>query len=223
MKVRIEIEGDTSDTALAAVLAALAGNDEQIVTNNLSFNTWDEETAIRTGTETTGPVSQPGASAPMPTAPSEPTNQDESSSDEFDSTGQPWDENLHASTRTQNKDGTWKKRKGGPVPNSITTSYVEPEPTTAPVVPPMPPIAAPVPSMTAVPPMPAPVQASDTALTFTEFMAQLGPIMGAGKIDVPYLQQFAATLGLNAITDLNAKPELIGTAVAMLQAEGRWS
>lgn len=31
---------------------------------------------------------------------------------EFDSAGMPWDERIHASTKTKNADGKWKKRKG---------------------------------------------------------------------------------------------------------------
>lgn len=58
--------------------------------------------------------------------------------EETDSAGQPWSAELHASTKSKNADGTWKKRRGAAVPD-------------APPVPPLPPAA---PMATAEPLMP---------------------------------------------------------------------
>lgn len=78
---------------------------------------------------------------------------------ELDSTGLPWDERIHASTRTQTAKGVWKKRKGV---DEATTAAVENElrardslPVPLPVgIPVAPPVAAPMP----VPaPAPAPI------------------------------------------------------------------
>ena len=46
---------------------------------------------------------------------------------ELDSNGDPWDPKLHASTRTKNADGTWKKRKKIKKSASLAPETSEPE------------------------------------------------------------------------------------------------
>lgn len=95
-----------------------------------------------------------------------------------DSSGLPWDERIHSSTKTTKGDGTWTGRRGGPkgaeydaivaelrsrtqpaVTYSVPTPMPAPQPMpTMPMTAPMPtPNGAPVPPVAAPMPMPAPV------------------------------------------------------------------
>lgn len=86
----------------------------------------------------------------------------------MDSAGLPWDKRIHSSGKTQNKDGTWKKRKGvetevyEQVLAEISGAPVTPEPTAAPVqeapAPTTPDAMAVFGGNTPVDPQPAPVQ-----------------------------------------------------------------
>lgn len=118
-----------------------------------------------------------------------------------------------------------------------------PQPIPAPVPPTPQPIPAPTPAVEqpATPAMPAaaasatppaapapvaqaPAEAIAASMDFPSFMQQVGPKMGdgAGQIDAAYLAQVCQMYGLNAITDLALKPEMIGQIVAQFQADGRW-
>jgi hypothetical protein len=129
----------------------------------------------------------------------------------LDSAGVPWDERIHASTKTKVADGTWKKKRG------ITPAYYDsivatlkgttPEPTV--VLPPPPP--APEPEQTVVlPPPPPPAVEIDT---FAEFDAKvLAYIASAestqGKLDrVTALNKILAELGHKNRNELKGKPD----------------
>jgi hypothetical protein len=86
----------------------------------------------------------------------------------FDSSGLPWDERIHSSSRKTGKDGTWNKRRGGPTGPALAAIEAElraraappaqmpaPQPQYAP-----PPVAQPVPAPVPqyTPPMPVPAQ-----------------------------------------------------------------
>jgi hypothetical protein len=88
----------------------------------------------------------------------------------YDSTGLPWDERIHSSSRKTGNDGTWNKRRGGPkgaelaaIETELRARGAPAMPTPAPVAQPMPlpPVAGPVPAMPVPaytpPPMPVPV------------------------------------------------------------------
>ena len=235
MKVRIEIEGDTNDTALARVLAAIGGS--PAIVNNY---TADAGNAHTTSTAPSSP-----ASPSVPTATADDDDDGGPASDAaVDSTGLPWDERIHSGARSQNKDGTWKRKKGvgadaaAPIEAELRQALQgQPAPAAAPplpVPPAMPaPVAAapampPVPSMPApaapVPPMPTAAPSEQPALTFTDFMNKLGPIMASRpEVNVDYLTGIAQRFGMNVIADLHTKPELIGSVIATLQTEGKWA
>lgn len=62
-----------------------------------------------------------GDAAPvMPTMPPAPAAPTVTTGPELDSAGMPWDERIHASTKTKTQKGEWKKRKG--VDPSVTTA-----------------------------------------------------------------------------------------------------
>lgn len=56
------------------------------------------------------PAPMPAAVAPVPMAPAAPSSP--ASDVKLDSKGLPWDERIHASTKTTVADGSWKKKKG---------------------------------------------------------------------------------------------------------------
>lgn len=216
-----------------------------------------------TGTGTTVAPAAPMPSAPTMAAPTPPapspavnTSNDEEDGDDsdgsgLDSDGLPWDDRIHSSSKKKGKDGTWNKRRGGPVGDERTAieaelrggGGVEAEPAAstpaAPPPPPMPPLnaptipnaPAPIPAPTPAappPPMPAPEQPApvpvEDEMDFTGLMQQIGPKLGEaeGQIDQGYLVGLCQAQGINSITDLAVQPEKIGAVVAQLRADNRW-
>lgn len=55
---------------------------------------------------------QEAAPAAAPAADEHEPQQQAQAFDELDSSGAPWDERMHSGTRSQNTDGTWRKRPG---------------------------------------------------------------------------------------------------------------
>lgn len=55
--------------------------------------------------------------------------------EETDSAGHPWNAELHASTKSKNADGTWKKRRGAAQAETPAAPPVPPTPPTAPSAP----------------------------------------------------------------------------------------
>lgn len=206
--------------------------------------------------------SAPSGAVPIPTAPTPPMSpavittpatqygEDDEDGDQTDGTGVdadglPWDERIHASTKTKTAKGVWTKRRGGPSGNELAAIEAElrgevqqplpiPAPAPAPVAPlsPVPmPMPAPAPAPVAPPAMPdapAPMPAAAPAPVaeteqwdFAKLMAQIGPKMGT-TIDPAYLASVCQKYGIGAITDTATKPEMIGQLVAQFQSDGRW-
>lgn len=61
---------------------------------------------------TTTPALPPVPSVAAPTAPAAPTNPANAGTVELDKDALPWDARIHASTKTKNADGRWKKKRG---------------------------------------------------------------------------------------------------------------
>lgn len=113
-----------------------------------------------------------------------------------------------------------------PAPAPVPMPTADPTPP-APPPPPMPTATAmPAAEPPATPAMPvsAAPAAAPTGLDFPTLMQTIGPKMGegAGQIDAGYLQQVCQVYGLNSLTDLALKPELIDAVVAQFAADGRW-
>jgi len=120
---------------------------------------------VGAGTGNPAPAPQP---MPMPTT--QPVSGDDDTDDTgpvnanapaLDSAGLPWDERIHAATKTTKGDGTWTGRRGGPKGAELAAIEAElrarvgaaPQPVPTPAVTPQPmPVAAPIPM-----PSPAPV------------------------------------------------------------------
>ena len=71
--------------------------------------------------------------------------------EELDSAGQPWNAELHASTKSKNADGTWKKRRGSAAAETSLPPGGQVPPSVPDAPPPLPPAA---PTATAEPIMP---------------------------------------------------------------------
>jgi hypothetical protein len=104
-------------------------------------------------------------------------------------------------------------------PQMAAAQQVAPVPP-MPVAQPIAPVAAPAPMPPMPEPEPQPVAVEQTEWDFTSFMMAFG--QRVAQIDSDYLVQVNALYGLNAITDLSVKPELIPTIVAQFKADGRW-
>lgn len=132
-----------------------------------------------------------------------------------------------------------------PAPMAAPTIPLASPPPMAPMAAPAPmPIAAPAPAPVVQPiaapvmvtplapePIPAPAPAPTPAAPVTDFpgfMAKLGELSTAGKVDANYLVDLTQRVAtawnrtLNAITDIGAHPDMIPYVVQTMQNEGRW-
>jgi hypothetical protein len=131
-----------------------------------------------------------------------------------DKTGLPWDERIHASTKTFNADGTWRKKRGIDV---VTISTVEaelrllmaiPSPasvTTAAAIPPPP-------GSPAVPAAPAPPAAPDQADLRSQFVALVGrasAALTAGKLTQAEMASACASVGVDSLPKLGIRLDLV--------------
>lgn len=118
MKIELDTNnpGDMQLVQLIATVIAAEGNNFEV----------EEETAHRVGeiektVKKTVRVSEdePGD------IPDEPNEQDET--EELDSEGQPWDPELHASTKAKTASGVWKKRRGAAKVETTEEPKAEPK------------------------------------------------------------------------------------------------
>lgn len=145
----------------------------------------------------TAPTSSTVPSVPVPSAPS--AQQSPLPAPAVDSAGMPWDARIHASTKTQNADGRWKKLRG--VADSLVLQ-VEAElrgVTAAPIAP----AAVPVPPPPVA--LAAPADAAPGVMSFADFMRKLSPAFAAGTLTREQANDLAVTFGY---------PNLIGMAQA---------
>lgn len=167
---------------------------------------------------------------------------------ETDSSGLPWDARIHASTKTVNKDGTWKKRKGvqqvdvdaveaelraanaptAPVPTAPFPPVdgriivpTQPAPAFNPPMPPAP-VATPAPVPTA--PVAAPAAPSRD---FSGLMRHISTLYQTGRLTD---QNFSAEIvtaingafgtSVQAITDIAASENMVNYAWQCLDVRG---
>ena len=242
MKLTLMIEG--SAAAIAAVLANLPESGAAISVTS------DPQPQPAGNAPITGTAPNGAASLPMPIAPTAaaPDDDDDDSGQaatgDSDSTGLPWDERIHAGTRTTTQAGVWKKRKGVP---AETVAAVEAElrqgapsipPAAAAVALPDQPIAMPAMPMPVTPapaptPMPMPVATAEPAAAmptaqgivgFGEFMETLAEQMKGDNAPVKQenVVWVAQQLGLNAITDVSTDPLLIAKAIDIFKTYNLW-
>jgi len=123
---------------------------------------------------------------------------------ELDVNGVAWNADTHSSTRTKNKDGTWRVKR-----NTGAKDDMPPAPPVV-VAPPAPPVVA------ATPPAPPTAPAAGPT-TFKELMTALNPLMSGGKIDFQSVASACQMNGVAALPALNANPSAIPAVWATIQ------
>jgi len=131
---------------------------------------------------------------------------------ELDSEGQPWNAELHASTKAKIADGTWRKKRGA-APDAPAVA--------APVAPPAPTPAATVPAAPAPAPVAPLAPAAKPALSgFAGFMANVMPLIKAGKIAGLRINELCQSVGVaNMGMASGASQDQLDTIWALIQAE----
>lgn len=144
-------------------------------------------------------------------------------SDELDSNGIPWDERIHASTKTKNKDGSWKSLRG--VDKDLVTQ-VEAELSTGTQNIEAAASSSPLP-ITIPPAQPAtPVSTPTSQYTFGNLMTLIGQMHAAGKTDNNYINTIvgrtsqAFNVQLNTITDIMGNSQMIEYAFSLIEVDG---
>lgn len=172
------------------------------------------------------PPAAPLAPAPTPAAaaPVVPANATQAASPaggvELDSAGLPWDERIHASTKTKIANGQWKSKRGLNDPAFVKRVEDELRGVASAPTPP----AAPVPSVPAAPPAPVSEAAAVFAppaaptVTFEQFMGRLTYAMSAG-LGMADVQAACAAHGLASVVDLQKEPAKITPVIDALRAK----
>lgn len=147
-------------------------------------------------------VEQPEADAPVT---------DAADTSLADKDGVMWDARIHSETKSQNKDGTWRQKRGVD-PDLVKQVLAEQQSDDAPP----PPVEDEVPTVEddAPPPPvdePAPVVSDVKPADVIRFIT-------TNKIDAATVNGLIADLGLSKAADLFAKPQLAGQVLELLQA-----
>lgn len=125
----------------------------------------------------------------------------------LDSTGTPWIDGIHASTKGQTKDGKWRRSKGVTEEQASAAEAAERNKLAATPKPPVlaapaapeaipavgPTNALPPGSMVGLPPVAAPV------VTYEQITVKFGELSGRGLINAATMTQAYATLGVNPV------------------------
>lgn len=183
----------------------------------------------------TAPALPPAVAAHAPTAPAVPTAPAPGAVT-LDRDGLPWDVRIHASTKTLNKDGTWRqKRELDPNVRAAVEAELRqvlsanaaaagataaPAATPAPSAVPLPPATAgaaavPQPPSPAPAPAPAPT-ASPSEWTFAGLMEAVTPHMMTGTIKQEHMLAALKQHGLSAVGQLSLAPAVTQHVAAEL-------
>ena len=179
---------------------------------------------------------QPATAAPMvPTMPAAPAATQPDDEDDngapaadangVDADGLPWDERIHAPSKGQNKDGTWRKKKklDDAFVAGVEAELRQQQPATAaPTVPTMPPAPG-APSTPSAPPMPQVDQpAPEPAAPIAQPAPEPAPAPAAEGIDFhTFMQQLSAQMQKR---DASGQPVINADYLASATAEisGAW-
>jgi len=174
-------------------------------------------------------VEQHGEGAMPPPAPIAPSV----ATVETDARGLPWDERIHAGTKTKMANGEWKKRRGvdtntvvsveaelralmaiptGASPDLddakvndalATLAELTGSPTAPAAVPPAPPAAA-------VPPTPPPAPSATAPANFPQFLKAVSDLIAAGRITLPRItDDVLVPAGIASMTLVASRQDLI--------------
>jgi hypothetical protein len=126
--------------------------------------------------------------------------------EDIDSEGVVWDAEIHAPSKTKNKDGTWRAKRA--------TKADEPAPV-APVVAHL--VVDPVVVTPAIV-IPQPVAPVAPTLTFADLMTLISRKMGEGKLTPAKLGELQVQFSVENISMLSASPEMIPAVYATVDA-----
>lgn len=140
---------------------------------------------------------------------------------ERDKNGMPWDARIHASTKTQNADGTWRLKRN--VDEGLRATVEAelkglPAPTPAAAAAP---VAAPATPVPPAPPAPAATPAAPAGpRDFPTYITQVGAVFTTNPLKANSASTAAAAaVGLQNIGQLAGRPDLIEQFDAVFQAE----
>ena len=189
-----------------------AGADEPIVVHD-AITSITEPPAPPEAAQVFGMVTTPMPQFPVPTVeqreaevPAAPV-----ADPNLDVNGVAYNAEIHSTTRTKNKDGSWRLKRntgGAEVPPAPPVVSAPPAPVA--------PVAPPVVSAPPAPPAPAPV-ADAAPTTFKELMDRLAPLMQSGKVNFQAVSSACQLNGVAALPALNANVGAIPAVWATLQ------
>lgn len=238
--IKIELTDPTEQDARAVVAAMVALHGDGVVPSlEMAGKTYEEYSGRTepTATNIAAGISAlhkalPDAPAPdgYPVDPSLPASEggmdghgapDDIPAPERDSDGIPWDERIHASTKSANKDGTWTRRRNTPdaafdavmaelrAANTARTMeaaalLTQPKPTAADAFAPTPPPVPTPPAASAPtpPPAPAPAPVTGSAPSFVQLMQKITAAQQAGKLDKAELDEALGQCGIEGVAKL---------------------
>lgn len=194
------------------------------------------------GADTTNPFAKPALVAPVLqapaalTLPSAATVQTAAPGLVLDSEGLPWDARIHGETKTQNKDGTWRAKRGlndgamvqrvkaellalvAASPAAAAAAPVLAPPTVAPVltppVQPAPVVMAPPQTEVAAIPLAPPAATgatvpAGTPVTFLQLFTLVNDSVKAGKLNDDMVIAVLKPYGLGGVTQSASRPDII--------------
>lgn len=168
----------------------------------------------------TPPTVPPGAFAP----PAPPAPQETTGGPELDAEGLPWDSRIHASTRTRNKDETWRLLRGvdqglvDQVKAELKAAMSAPVPKPAAQASPPPPPAAPAETPASPPPPPAASSDDQPPVSFAGFVQAITKKQAAGLLTVQEINEVCVKHGLAQMPLLVNRLDLIPAIYSDLRA-----
>lgn len=138
----------------------------------------------------------------------------------LDAKGLPWDGRIHAATRTQNKDGTWRQKRDL---SETLLLQVEGElragqAARAPSAPAAPASAPALPATTALSPVESAAPASAPTETFGQLMARLAPLTAGNPANAGKLNEALAAFGLQSLASLAGRADLLPAFASTVDA-----
>lgn len=136
-----------------------------------------------------------------------------------DSQGLPWDARIHASSKAQNADGTWRLKRGlqkdylDKVTAELRQVMAIPAPSPGPQLVPPPP---PAPQAAAVPPPPPPADQETTREQYIALFNRVSAAMSNGKLSQTQLDTCLQGIGVPSLPLLGARLDLVPQACALI-------
>lgn len=154
----------------------------------------------------------PGASNPEETEPDADAS-DACDTSQLDSEGIKWDERIHSETKSQNKDGTWRLRRG--VDKALVDRVIAEQRAAVEDTPPPPPVEDDAPDLPPEAPAeedtPPPPAADDVK------PADVIKFISSNKLETATVNAMAEQLGMARAADLFTKPQLAGQLLELLK------